>query len=355
MKIFIPSHKDPNPFFDEISLTSKHTYVFDHYTRYKKDFKIVNFHWPEAIFGWREPSQQELDKLEEEILEWKKHSILVYTRHDAKRHEGMTPAFQRLFQIIEENVNGFIHLGKISLQQMSRKFPKASHQVIFHPLYTNTLHPVEKKVARESLQIEHNDFVVIAPGRIRSGEERDMVLRAFHSLHVKNKVLISNNMLPFRHNLEFPGRVKLKRIIDVNKVITLFKEKKYKPPKYLFHYGFSNSEDLALMMSAADIVFIPRINVLNSGNIYLGLTFKKIVVGPSVGNLEEQLKKFNFPLFDPHDAGSIKRALSNGLALVRDETFAIDEDLLEELVPAKISSQIDQYFENLLQVFFKRP
>ena len=348
MKIFIPSRKDQNAYIDEISLNSIHTYVFDHYTRYKKDYEIVNFHWPEAIFGWREPSHHELDKLEKEIQEWKKHSILVYTRHDARRHEGTNPAFQRLFEIIEENAHGFIHLGNVSLQQMKEKFSEASHKVIFHPLYINTFHPVEKNFARERLKIGLDFLVVIAPGRIRTKEERDMVLKAFDSLRVKNKVLISNNMLPFRHFFDFPGRVKLKRFVDVNKVVSKFSENRYRPPKYLFNYGFSNSEDLGLMMSAADVVFIPRINLLNSGNIFLGLTFRKIVVGPSVGNLEEQLIKFNFPLFDPHSAGSVKRALSNGVTLARDETFIIDENLLEELVPGKISSQIDQFFENLV-------
>ncbi len=348
MNIFIPAYNDPNPYLDQIVSHSKHHYVFKHYTRYSKKYEVVNVHWPEAIFGWKEPTKKDLDLLEREIQMWKKHSKLIYTRHDARRHEGMTPTYQNLFRIIEENADGFIHLGLVSQKQMQEKFPSAVHSIIFHPLYEKAYRPVEKTIAREKLKIQQNSLVVMASGRIRSKAERDMVLKGFNSLPAKNKVLLSNNMLPFRYNLEFPGRVKLKKLVDVNKLLSRLVVKNYQPPKYLFHYGFSKPEDLAIMMSAADIVFIPRIDILNSGNIYLGLTFRKVVVGPSVENLEEQLKKFNFPLFDPHSAGSVKRALSNGVALARGETFAIDEDLLEELVPAKISSQIDQFFENLV-------
>lgn len=348
MKIFIPAYKDQNPYFDQIIPYSKHDYVFDNFSCYKKQYEIVNVHWPESIFGWKEPTERDLDMLEKDIQQWKKNSKLVYTRHDASRHEGMTPAFHKLFRIIEENAHAFIHLGKVSLKQMKKKFPQASHCILYHPLYENSFQPIEKTIARKKLKIRSDALVVIAPGRIRSKEEREMTLNGFNSLPVKNKVLLSNNMLPFRYNFEFPGRVKLKKLLDVNKSLSRIKESRYKPPKYLFHYGFSNSKDLALMMSAADIVFIPRINILNSGNIFLGLTFKKIIVGPAVGNLEEQLNKFGFPLFDPQSPISIKRTLVKGAEMVKNESFEINKNFLEDYKPSHISSQIDLFFKNLV-------
>ncbi len=48
----------------------------------------------------------------------------------------------------------------------------------------------------------------------------------------------------------------------------------------------------------ADVLFIPIIKSLNSGNVALGNTFGKVVVGPNYGVIGEELEKLGNPVFD---------------------------------------------------------
>ena len=82
MKIFLPFKREQNPYLDEIINHSKHTFMYDHYLNYNTSYGFVNIHWPEAIFDWKEPTLEELEILEQNILAWRKNSVFIYTKHD---------------------------------------------------------------------------------------------------------------------------------------------------------------------------------------------------------------------------------------------------------------------------------
>lgn len=115
--------------------------------------------------------------------------------------------------------------------------------------------------------------------------------------------------------LDFPGRVRFKKCFDVQKFFIKRFRQKHSSPKYLFTYNPLSAEDLSLRMSAADIVLVPRVDILNSGIVFLGLTFRKVIVGPAIGNIEEQLKELNYPVFNPNSMSSVTKALEKGIKL----------------------------------------
>lgn len=347
MKIFVPSKKDKNPYFDELIQFSENNFTFGHFSDFTPEYSIVNVHFPEAIFDWQEPGEDELEALESQIRIWKESAKLVYTRHDAHRLLGETPRFNQLFRLIEKNADAIIHLGEHSKNELVKIYPDTAHKIIPHPLYENSFQRIERSVAREKLKIPKDAFVVVAAGRIRNKQERKMLIRAFTSLPVAKKILLSNNMLPFKIHLEFPGRIKLKKLIDINKVLTRYVSNKYRPPKYLFEYSFSSSDHLSLMMSASDIVFIPRIDILNSGNLFLGLTFEKIVVGPAVGNLKEHLDEFSFPQFDPQSRKSVKEAIMKGYQLHNAESFRLKRQAVQRYKSDLVFKQLDEFLSCL--------
>ena len=312
MKIFLPFKKEGNPYLEEFTNNSSHQFVYDHYQNYEPSFDFVNVHWPEAIFNWEEPGESDLEKLERKILEWKKTSVLVYTKHDFQRNKGTTPNFTRLFKLIERHADVFIHLGKLSKQRYEQEYPEAKHELVYHPLFKSNIEITSKSKARRLLGIEQNAKVIITPGKIRSFKERDMVLKSFNSLKIKNKVLISPNMRT-ELRYDFRGRVRLKKFFDVQEFFKNKFRKTHSPPVYLFDYKAISNEALSLRMSAADVVLVPRMDLLNSGIVFLGLSFRKPVVGPAVGNIEEQLKQLGFPTFDPNSISSVKKALEEGL------------------------------------------
>ena len=49
--------------------------------------------------------------------------------------------------------------------------------------------------------------------------------------------------------------------------------------------GFVSDQELPLYFGAADVVFIQRVKILNSGNLPLGFYYGKVVVGPNLGDV----------------------------------------------------------------------
>ncbi len=351
MKIFLPFQKESNPYLEEIIRHSKNEFIYAPFEEYNRSFKIVNIHWPEALFNWKEPTNDQLNELECSIKKWKKNSILVYTKHDFERNKGTTPNFTRLFQIIEENTEVFIHLGEYSKEYYQEKYPDVRHFVVYHPLYEETFRTkkIPQEKARELLDIDKGAIVIIVPGNIRSFKERKLVLKGFRKFPEKNKVLIATNMRT-ELRFDFRGRVRLKRLFDLREIMVGRFKKKNKPPQFLFTYGRLNNEELSLKMSAADIVLVPRLNTLNSGIVFLGFTFKKIVVGPAVGNIQESLETFSFPLFQPEKASSVAKALFEAAHLIKNDDL-FPEIGLDQFKPSRIAKQIDDIFFKVLNEF----
>ena len=169
-----------------------------------------------------------------------------------------------------------------------------------------------------------------------------MVLKSFNAIKEKNKVLICNNMR-VELQLDFPGRVRLRKWFDVQKFFVQRFKNKYKPPHYIFDYKTISGEELSLRISAADVVMVPRIDILNSGNVFLGFTFGKVTVGPATGNIKEQLLEQNCPIFDPNSLTSAASALKEGVKMSRIAGIEGGKSLLKYL-PENISAQYDQLF-----------
>ena len=68
--------------------------------------------------------------------------------------------------------------------------------------------------------------------------------------------------------------------------------------------------------TAADVVFIQRLRILNSGNLPMGFYYGRPVLGPAVGDVGEILQEAGNPTFDPEDAPSVATALRRALAAV---------------------------------------
>lgn len=344
MKIFLPFKKELNPYLEEIINHSIHDYTYDHYLNYNSTYDFVHIHWPEALFNWWEPTEQQLLDLERDLEIWKKSSVVVYTKHDYRRNKGTTPQFTRLFELIEQNTDVFIHLGKHSKTKYQLLYPKAGHEIVHHPLYQNSYAIYSKREAREKLGIAPNSFVVTVPGAIRDFKERSLVLNSFKALKIPEKVLITTNMRT-EIKRDFRGRILLKKFFDVKKYLTNRFKSKYSPPTYVFTYEKLSSDDFSLRISAADIILIPRIDILNSGNVFLAFTFRKVVVGPEIGNIKEALEKFKMPLFNPLSLKSVITSL-NKAVLLKKNGFQYPEELLEEFRPQNIAKAMDEIFFN---------
>jgi len=50
---------------------------------------------------------------------------------------------------------------------------------------------------------------------------------------------------------------------------------------------------------------------------FLGFIFGKVEAGPAIGNIEEQLKELNFPVFIPFSITSVTEVIENGITLTK--------------------------------------
>jgi hypothetical protein len=99
-------------------------------------------------------------------------------------------------------------------------------------------------------------------------------------------------------------------------------------PSYAFNYSFVEEEDTQIFLNAADVLFIPRLRVLNSGNVTLGMTFGRVVVGPDSWDIGELLRATGNPVFDPAAPETAAGALKRGFELAgAGETGRANRDL----------------------------
>ncbi|MFT5892136.1 MAG: hypothetical protein ACI9Y7_002246 [Dokdonia sp.] len=347
MKVFSPTPKAANSFFDEITFHSKNEFIHGDFEAYTSSYKVVLLQWPEQIFGWKEPSDDQLEYLSQEIQKWKKSSKIIYIVHNKKPHLGMTQQFQKLYDLVEGASDVMLHFGQYSKDYYQEKYKNKTHSILKHPLYRRSFSTHDKAEAREKLGIQEDREVVIAPGKIRTLKERNFILNAFQKIKNENKTLIAPNMFWKESKIDFIGRHRLKKVIDVKKRIENKIHSPYKPPTYIFNYNYTQADRLSLLMAAADVVFLPRMKTLNSGNLYLGLTFNKIVVGPETGNITEELKKSNFPIFQPENVDSVVSAIEKGLALTHQVEAVYNAIDLQEYEPTTIARELDQILQNI--------
>lgn len=337
VKVYIPSHKDGNPFFDEIMAHSQCRFTFGGLEVDIQRFDVVLVHWPELIFNWKEPTPEQLNLLETKLHLWKGQVKIVYVVHNEHPHKGASFLYSRLYQLILNNCDVMVHLGHYSLERYQVLFPKVSHRYIPHPLYTGTFQIYDKFEARRQLNIPKDKKVLVVPGKIRTKTEKRFVLQAFDTLSVNDKFLIVPRMfekpLPFKVWVPY----RLRHAFKINEWLTRLYNLHF-DRRCMFRYAFQDVKFLSLVMSAADVVLIPREQVLNSGNLFLGLTYGKPVVGPAVGNLTEVLERFQMPLFDPANAVSVQQALMEAFAMTESP---LKETLLKPFLPETVTKEWD--------------
>lgn len=100
-------------------------------------------------------------------------------------------------------------------------------------------------------------------------------------------------------------------------------------------------------VTAVDVVLIQRNEILNSGNLPLGFSAGKVVVGPSVGNVGSTLEETGNPTFKPNDESSLIQAVSRGFQL-SDDSNKIGEANYQKATTEWSKSKVSDIINNNL-------
>lgn len=310
-----------------------------------KEYDIIHFQWPEAVFDWKTVKKEDIKKLNSHLTNIRENNIkIIYTRHNIKPHYSFDINRIELYEIIENNCDVIIHLGNYSLNQFNLQNKKNNilHYVIPHHTY-DTLYSlrIDKNFARKQLKIDDNKFVFLCFGAFRDDEERNMVVKSFIKLDYTNKFLLAPRFYKYAIHLKHP-RAFVRGIIERLKFGIQSK-------KTTLSAKFVDNEMLPYYFSSADVVFIQRCNILNSGNIPMAFHFGRTVIGPTVGNVGELLNTTGNITFSPINSSSIVNAMKKSIEKAHSGQGVKNKEYAENnLKTQSIAKQIKQVYVSTL-------
>jgi beta-1,4-mannosyltransferase len=289
-----------------------------------KNFDILHLHWPESLFYWREPDAVQLEKLEEKLCEWKTQCRLVSTVHNLFPHYRNTSAFGKLYETIYRHSNAIIHFG-ISSRELFQSyycgFDHLTHYIIPHGDYTYFENIVSRAEARKYLNLPENLFVCLSFGQLRDWEEFQFINKGFRIFSHPSKTLLIAGRISYPDN-----RLKSLFIRYKESMLKRFK----KTNNRLLYDRLIPDYQVQYLLNAADLFIVPRLKALNSGNVALGFTFGKVVVGTSFGVIGEVLQETGNPTFTPGDINSLADALNRGVELVQNQKGLVNREYATE-------------------------
>lgn len=270
---------------------------------------IVHIQWPEQLFNWSVIEKKDIDKLRKQLKFWKSQgSKIIITRHNVLPHT-LNELYKEAYEIVYSYSDAVIHYSNASINNFHTMYDSKKihpiHEMIFHPMYSDIKNDSDKISARKYLDINEDKKVILIFGAMRNDEERQFTLNVFNELDIENKLLL----VPSWYQ-RVGKRTPIKWIFS--KVRAFFD----RPDKKLkLSQKFVHEDEIQMYMNAADVVFLPRFEVLNSGVLLLAYSFNKIVVGPSSGSVGELLALSGNPAFQVANISDACLKIKEGLKL----------------------------------------
>ena len=263
-------------------------------------FDIVHIQWPEELFNWLLVNEDAIKKLKERLVFFKNMGAkIVLTRHNEKPHK-INDLGNKLYETVLNAVDGVIHLGNYSLNHL--KTENALNVLIPHVNYNHLVEAFNESKAKQHIGFSKDAFIYMTFGAIRNIEEELQIIEAFNTIKTKKDRLFINNTLLMRRKENYKGKTILYLKHLTKTWLYILKGIKFGQQR------LSNNE-LKYYFNASNVVVIPRIGTLNSGVVFMAMSFGKTIVGPNIGNISELLKQLQNPTFTPLDNLSISQAL----------------------------------------------
>ena len=271
-------------------------------------YDIVHFHWPQTFMG--KDSHTETDFLHH-IERMKTSGVkIVATCHDLEPHYNQFADKVESMRIVYSHCDAIFHLGNYSKTLFEKKYPNAVHYLLPHHLYDTvyTYFP-SREESLKKLGLPDNRAYILCFGAFRAQQERELIFSLSKQLADKDIVILAPSFMNiWWHSFRLPH----KRLIKWY----------YKIRYHIYCTGSTwravSDEILPYYYGAADIVFIQRLKILNSGNALMPMLFGKVVVGPDCGNVGPLLHKWDYPVFSVDNIGNVGYIVRKALQMGKD-------------------------------------
>ena len=260
-----------------------------HFWHPREGVDVVLIQWPEALFEWREISDEDVVRWHGVVAEWQRRGTkLVYFRHNFKPHVLGSSAYEALYKAVIERVDAVVHLGQYSRDECL-KFDGVLHRVIQHPKYAAELPPAQDARVRLGLQAKAPTLLVY--GAIRHWSELKIVLRAARVFRKGFGGQVLLGTAPW-HLLgrwaRFAG--------PVRPVVRSVWSKLFGAPLHEGRLTGLVQEDY---LAASQFILVPRLDgQLNSGVLIKALSLGITPIATSVGNLAGIGHELGLPMLE---------------------------------------------------------
>lgn len=265
-------------------------------------YDLIYIQWPDDLPLDGHRKTHDLCALRKQLSWIRNMGIqMVVTVHNLHPHSN-DPYISQVYDCVYEVVDAFHHMGSYSCEILKMKFPNAYHFVVPHPAYYNEKEMVlTQEDCRKKYGLPKQYPIVLAFGAVRNDVEREMLIKLSHHFYFKCCIWV-----PKMHRSLRTNRNKLSKILTY--IV-------FRIHGIRMHRGLICEKDVIEIVQASDIIFIQRKEILNSGNLPLGFSMGKIVVGPDKGNVGRILRETGNPVFNPDDHNSINGALVDALKM----------------------------------------
>ena len=278
-----------------------------------KFYDLVFFQWPDEFFLKEKPIRPLAD-IKMQLNQIKEKGIpMVMTIHNLHPHDNNETKLE-LYHYMFDKMDAFHHMGTFSYDFLIQKYPKAYHFIVPHPCYFDLSDvALTEEECKKKFNLPRNP-VVLAFGAFRNDKERKMFIGLSRTFFFK--------CCFWAHKIH--RTIEGKRGILSKAMTRIY----YMLNGIKLGHGAINDQTVKEMVKAADIVFIQRSDILNSGNVPLAFSFGKIVIGPDKGNVGRLLKETGNIVFDPDNRESINNSLNCVLNMLRHGTHQGQKNLV---------------------------
>ena len=309
------------------------------------DYDVVHIQWPNLLARKMGRDGEALRK-RLSVYHDKKVPVVV-TLHNIMPHYNKKPEYSLAYDIVYENADCFIHLGPASVRELKERRPdiKACHCVIPHhsydALYNFDL--INRDFARMKLKIPKDKTCILCFGSFRDDEERNLLIKLKKKLGTSYYILAPGfyRSTIIRKNV-YIGFVNLLKTIKYSCIAKYY-------DIHIAHTYISN-ERLPYYLVAADLVFIQRLKILNSGNVPLALHAGMPVVGPDCGNVGWLLKETQNGVFEISHTEKIPYIIES---LLKDKDCGVrNRNYAKKFLSTDIvAKQTKELYEKLIERF----
>ena len=304
-------------------------------------YDIVHFHWPQTFMGKDFHTE---DDLLHHIERMKVTGVkVVATCHDLEPHYDQFAEKAEAMKIVYSHCDAIIHLGEYSKTLFEERYPSAIHILIPHHLYdTVYTHFPSKLESLRFLHLPDDRIYILCFGTFRARQERQLILNLSKQLADKKIIILAPSFM----NIWWRSfRLFHKRL-----------QKLYYQYRYNIYctgrtWRAVSDERLPYYYGVADVAFIQRLKILNSGNAMMPMLFGKVVVGPNCGNVGPLLRKWNYPVFSVDNTSGICDNVKNAIQIEKAGVGMSNKNLqFREYATAVITDKLFEAYKRILML-----